>query len=73
MNYLHIYFTITSCILLIIVSVFLQIYIYLTYNLIYFLSIHFFPSNIGSLIGYLDVLMYLPIVYGFLPEINVFV
>ena len=26
-----------------------------------------------SFIGYLDVLMYVPIVYGFLPEINVFV
>ena len=49
----------------------LQFYIYLTYNLIYFLSI--FKKHIGSLTGYLDVLMYVPIVYGFLPEINVFV
>ena len=38
---------------------------YLTYNLIYIFLTYF--------IGYLDVLMYVPIVYGFLPEINVFV
>ena len=30
-------------------------------------------GGIGSLTGYLDVLMYVPIVYGVLPEINVFV
>ena len=74
---MHIYFTITSCILLIILSVFLQFYIYLTYNLIYFylllLLLFLFFKHIGPSIGYLDVLLYVPIVYGFLPEINVFV
>ena len=38
---MYIYFTITSCILLVILCVFLQFYIYLTYNLIYFVSINF--------------------------------
>ena len=52
-------------------AVCLQFYIYLTYNLIYFLSIIFLTYLI--FIGYLDVLMYVPIVYEFLPEINVFV
>ena len=55
--------------MLIILSVFLQFYIYLTNNLIYF---YLFFFNIFYLL-YLDVLMYVPIVYGFLPEINVFV
>ena len=55
-------------------SVCLQFYIHLTYNLIYFyLLLFLFFKHIGPLIGYLDVLMYVPIVYGFLPEINVFI
>ena len=33
----------------------------------------FIFKHILSLLGYLDVLMYVPTVYGFLPEINVFV
>ena len=45
-------------------------YTYLTYNFI-FLSIHFL-TYLKCYI-YVDVLMYVPIVYGFLPEINVFV
>ena len=49
---------------------FIQFYTYLTYNFI-FLSIHFL-TYLKCYI-YVDVLMYVPIVYGFLPEINVFV
>ena len=56
--------------MLIILSVCLQFYIYLTYNLIY---CYLFFKHMWSSIGYLNVLMYVPIVYGFLPEINVFV